>query len=137
MGLYIGWNQGGRVRTLRELLVRRPMRANIGKIELRKSCFHFGILGMSSRGPPRVSARVDNQFRFGIAGSCMLFNGPPTWAYRHLISPEIGRAHVLTPFTNPHLVCLLLLYKQLYQNSTLFSLLFSFTLFPILLFLFL
>src|SRR3546814_6012264 len=69
IGLYIGWNQGGRVRTLRELLVRRPMRANIGKIELRKSCFHFGILGMSSRGPPRVSARVDNQFRFGIAGS--------------------------------------------------------------------
>src|SRR3546814_4121152 len=80
MGLYIGWNQGGRVRTLRELLVRRPMRANIGKIELRKSCFHFGILGMSSRGPPRVSARVDNQFRFGIAGSCMIFNGSPTWA---------------------------------------------------------
>src|SRR3546814_8955999 len=68
------------------------MRANIGKIELRKSFFHFGILGMSSRGPPRVSARVDNQFRFGIAGSCMIFNGPPTWAYRHLISQVTCRA---------------------------------------------
>src|SRR3546814_15700071 len=92
MGLYIGWNQGGRVRTLRELLVRRPMRANIGKIELRKSCFHFGILGMSSRGPPRVSARVDNQFRFGIAGSCMIFNGPTPWAYRHVLTQVQFRA---------------------------------------------
>src|SRR3546814_12606204 len=61
IGLYIGWNQGGRVRSLRELLVRRPMRANIGKIELRKSCFHFGILGMSYRGPPRLRAPSDEQ----------------------------------------------------------------------------